>query len=140
MVRKTVRHSEWEDIPGFDPTRREYIRLDGDARPIGEFLTLRNRQVMMPKSRLSLTTHTGCLINEYQFCQFAKPCTAMVFVWSNFLDGEPHFTLTQVALNDTIMVFPFAPIVGVLVEVSVMLSVVRIVNKTKNWYEGKAAS
>ena len=42
----------------------------------------------------------------------AAPCTAMVFVWSNLTDGEPNFTLTQVALNDTIMVFAFAPIVG----------------------------
>ena len=44
----------------------------------------------------------------------AAPCTAMVFVWSNLSDGEPDFTLTQVALNDTIMVFAFAPIVGLL--------------------------
>src|SRR6202012_2338538 len=44
----------------------------------------------------------------------AAPCTAMVFVWSNLVDGEPHFTLSQVALNDTIMVFAFAPIVGLL--------------------------
>ncbi len=44
----------------------------------------------------------------------AAPCTAMVFVWSNLTKGEPHFTLTQVALNDTIMVFAFAPIVGLL--------------------------
>ena len=44
----------------------------------------------------------------------AAPCTAMVFVWSNLTRGEPHFTLSQVALNDTIMVFAFAPIVGLL--------------------------
>jgi ACR3 family arsenite transporter len=44
----------------------------------------------------------------------AAPCTAMVFVWSNLSRGEPHFTLTQVALNDVIMVFAFAPIVGLL--------------------------
>lgn len=44
----------------------------------------------------------------------AAPCTAMVFVWSNLTDGEPHFTLSQVALNDLIMVFAFAPIVGLL--------------------------
>jgi ACR3 family arsenite transporter len=44
----------------------------------------------------------------------AAPCTAMVFVWSNLADGEPHFTLSQVALNDVIMVFAFAPIVGLL--------------------------
>ena len=48
----------------------------------------------------------------------AAPCTAMVFVWSNLVDGEPHFTLSQVALNDTIMVFAFAPIVGLLLGLS----------------------
>jgi ACR3 family arsenite transporter len=48
----------------------------------------------------------------------AAPCTAMVFVWSNLTRGEPHFTLTQVALNDTIMVFAFAPIVGLLLGLS----------------------
>ena len=48
----------------------------------------------------------------------AAPCTAMVFVWSNLSDGEPDFTLTQVALNDTIMVFAFAPIVGLLLGLS----------------------
>lgn len=44
----------------------------------------------------------------------AAPCTAMVFVWSQLSDGEPHFTLTQVAVNDVIMVFAFAPIVALL--------------------------
>ncbi|QQS55930.1 MAG: ACR3 family arsenite efflux transporter [Candidatus Competibacteraceae bacterium] len=44
----------------------------------------------------------------------AAPCTAMVFVWSNLTRGEPHFTLSQVALNDVIMVFAFGPIVGLL--------------------------
>ena len=48
----------------------------------------------------------------------AAPCTAMVFVWSNLIRGEPHFTLSQVALNDTIMVFAFAPIVGLLLGLS----------------------
>jgi ACR3 family arsenite transporter len=48
----------------------------------------------------------------------AAPCTAMVFVWSNLVDGEPHFTLSQVALNDTIMVFAFAPLVGLLLGLS----------------------
>jgi ACR3 family arsenite transporter len=48
----------------------------------------------------------------------AAPCTAMVFVWSNLSKGEPHFTLSQVALNDTIMVFAFAPIVGLLLGIS----------------------
>ena len=37
-------------------------------------------------------------------CSAAAPCTAMVFVWSNLCEGEPHFTLSQVALNDAIMV------------------------------------
>ncbi len=44
----------------------------------------------------------------------AAPCTAMVFVWSRLTHGHPLFTLTQVALNDTIMVFAFAPIVALL--------------------------
>ena len=48
----------------------------------------------------------------------AAPCTAMVFVWSNLVDGEPHFTLSQVALNDAIMVVAFAPIVGLLLGLS----------------------
>ncbi len=48
----------------------------------------------------------------------AAPCTAMVFVWSHLSQGEPHFTLTQVALNDVIMVFAFAPIVGLLLGLS----------------------
>jgi ACR3 family arsenite transporter len=51
----------------------------------------------------------------------AAPCTAMVFVWSNLSDGEPHFTLTQVALNDLIMVFAFAPIVGLLLGLSAII-------------------
>jgi ACR3 family arsenite transporter len=48
----------------------------------------------------------------------AAPCTAMVFVWSSLSRGEPHFTLSQVALNDVIMVFAFAPIVGLLLGLS----------------------
>ncbi|WP_145616652.1 ACR3 family arsenite efflux transporter [Nitrospirillum bahiense] len=48
----------------------------------------------------------------------AAPCTAMVFVWSNLCEGEPHFTLSQVALNDLIMVFAFAPLVGLLLGVA----------------------
>jgi ACR3 family arsenite transporter len=48
----------------------------------------------------------------------AAPCTAMVFVWSNLADGEPHFTLSQVALNDLIMVIAFAPIVALLLGLS----------------------
>lgn len=48
----------------------------------------------------------------------AAPCTAMVFVWSNLTRGEPLFTLSQVALNDAIMVVAFAPIVGLLLGLS----------------------
>jgi len=48
----------------------------------------------------------------------AAPCTAMVFVWSRLANGDPLFTLTQVALNDTIMVFAYAPIVGLLLGIS----------------------
>ena len=51
----------------------------------------------------------------------AAPCTAMVFVWSNLCEGEPHFTLSQVALNDTIMVVAFAPIVGLLLGLSAIV-------------------
>ncbi len=48
----------------------------------------------------------------------AAPCTAMVFVWSRLSDGDPLFTLSQVALNDTIMIFAFAPIVALLLGIS----------------------
>lgn len=48
----------------------------------------------------------------------AAPCTAMVFVWSNLCNGEPKFTLSQVAINDTIMLFAFAPIVALLLGLS----------------------
>ncbi len=48
----------------------------------------------------------------------AAPCTAMVFVWSRLSDGDPYFTLSQVALNDSIMIFAFAPIVALLLGIS----------------------
>lgn len=48
----------------------------------------------------------------------AAPCTAMVFVWSNLCEGEPHYTLSQVALNNVIMIFLFAPLVGLLLGVA----------------------
>lgn len=48
----------------------------------------------------------------------AAPCTAMVFVWSNLCDGEPGYTLSQVALNDVLMVFLFAPLVALLLGVA----------------------
>ena len=51
----------------------------------------------------------------------AAPCTAMVFVWSRLTNGDPYFTLSQVALNDTIMIFAFAPIVGLLLGLSAIV-------------------
>jgi len=48
----------------------------------------------------------------------AAPCTAMVFVWSRLTNGDPLFTLSQVALNDSIMVVAFAPLVGLLLGIS----------------------
>lgn len=48
----------------------------------------------------------------------AAPCTAMVFVWSRLTNGHPLFTLSQVAINDTIMVFAFAPLVAFLLGIS----------------------
>jgi ACR3 family arsenite transporter len=48
----------------------------------------------------------------------AAPCTAMVFVWSRLTDGDPYFTLSQVALNDVIMIFAFAPIVALLLGIA----------------------
>ncbi|MBK1694159.1 arsenical-resistance protein [Chromatium weissei] len=48
----------------------------------------------------------------------AAPCTAMVFVWSRLTGGDPYFTLSQVALNDAIMIVAFAPIVGLLLGLS----------------------
>ncbi len=51
----------------------------------------------------------------------AAPCTAMVFVWSRLSNGDPNFTLSQVALNDTIMIFAFAPIVALLLGISAIV-------------------
>ncbi len=48
----------------------------------------------------------------------AAPCTAMVFVWSRLTNGDPLFTLSQVALNDSIMIVAFAPLVGLLLGIS----------------------
>jgi len=82
----------------------------------------------------------------------AAPCTAMVFVWSNLCEGEPHYTLSQVALNDLIMVFAFAPIVGLLLGVasitvpwdtlllSVVLYIVVPVVAAQLWRRGLLAS
>jgi ACR3 family arsenite transporter len=51
----------------------------------------------------------------------AAPCTAMVFVWSRLVNGEPMFTLSQVALNDAIMIFAFAPLVAMLLGLSAIV-------------------
>jgi len=51
----------------------------------------------------------------------AAPCTAMVFVWSRLTNGDPLFTLSQVAVNDSIMIFAFAPIVGLLLGISAIV-------------------
>ena len=51
----------------------------------------------------------------------AAPCTAMVFVWSRLTNGDPLFTLSQVALNDTIMIVAFAPLVGLLLGISAII-------------------
>ncbi len=48
----------------------------------------------------------------------AAPCTAMVFVWSSLCDGDPTYTLSQVALNDVLMLFLFAPLVALLLGVA----------------------
>jgi len=61
----------------------------------------------------------------------AAPCTAMVFVWSRLSNGDPMFTLTQVALNDTIMVFAFAPIVGLLLGIAAIT--VRGAHCSRRW-------
>ena len=51
----------------------------------------------------------------------AAPCTAMVFVWSRLTNGDPLFTLSQVALNDSIMVIAFAPLVAFLLGISAII-------------------
>ncbi len=51
----------------------------------------------------------------------AAPCTALVFVWSRLTGGDPLFTLSQVALNDSIMVIAFAPLVGLLLGISAII-------------------
>ncbi|WP_052071649.1 ACR3 family arsenite efflux transporter [Sphingopyxis sp. MWB1] len=51
----------------------------------------------------------------------AAPCTAMVFVWSNLCEGEPSYTLSQVALNDVLMLFLFAPLVALLLGVAAII-------------------
>lgn len=61
----------------------------------------------------------------------AAPCTAMVFVWSDLSDGDANFTLSQVALNDAIMVFAFAPLVGLLLGLSASGIAVRVADDAR---------
>jgi ACR3 family arsenite transporter len=73
----------------------------------------------------------------------AAPCTAMVFVWSNLCEGEPHYTLSQVALNDVIMVFAFAPLVGLLLgvaSISVPWATLLISVRSISWCRDRRAS
>ena len=62
-------------------------------------------------------TAAGCL-PTWLILLAAAPCTAMVFVWSRLTNGDPLFTLSQVALNDSIMVVAFAPMVAFLLGIS----------------------
>jgi arsenite transporter len=69
----------------------------------------------------------------------AAPCTAMVFVWSRLTGGDPYFTLSQVALNDTIMIFAFAPIVALLLGLVVMGNVIQAGNKMNPARQARSA-
>ncbi|HEY1067178.1 MAG TPA: ACR3 family arsenite efflux transporter [Pirellulales bacterium] len=100
-------------------------------RPTGLFITLFVNWVVKPFGMfaLGLLFFHGLflpLIGEELAKQYtagvvilaAAPCTAMVFVWSYLTDGDPAYTLVQVAVNDLVMLVLFAPIVGLLVGVS----------------------
>ncbi len=103
--------------------------LDVGRRPKGLMITLFVNWLVKPFSMALL----GWLFFKHLFLPFvgeelasqyiagviilaAAPCTAMVFVWSYLTDGDPAYTLVQVALNDLIMLFAFAPIVKFLVS------------------------
>lgn len=100
-------------------------------RPKGLIITLTANWLVKPFTMVAL----GVLFFEYLFAPFiepgtagqyiagmillgAAPCTAMVFVWSQLTKGDPNYTLVQVALNDVIMIFAFAPIVALLLGVT----------------------
>lgn len=100
-------------------------------RPRGLIITLVVNWLIKPFTMAAL----GVLFFEYLFVDFigpentseyiaglillgAAPCTAMVFVWSQLTRGDANYTLTQVAINDVIMVFAFAPIVALLLGVT----------------------
>jgi len=103
--------------------------LDVRKRPAGLFVTLFVNWVVKPFSMAFLST----IFFRYLFASLldpkladqyiagtiilaAAPCTAMVFVWSYLTDGDPAYTLVQVAVNDLIMLVLFAPIVALLVS------------------------
>jgi arsenite transporter len=100
-------------------------------RPKGLIITLIANWLIKPFTMAAL----GVLFFEYLFADFidpanaaqyiagmillgAAPCTAMVFVWAQLTRGDPTYTLTQVALNDVIMIFAFAPLVAFLLGVT----------------------
>ena len=104
---------------------------DVGQKPQGLLLTLVVNWLIKPFTMAAL----GVLFFQYLFAPWVEaqsaqeyiagmillgvaPCTAMVFVWSRLTNGDPLFTLSQVALNDTIMVFAFAPLVGFLLGIS----------------------
>jgi len=103
--------------------------LEVRSRPKGILITLFVNWLVKPFSmaligwlffkHLFLPTIGESLANQYIagcIILAAAPCTAMVFVWSYLTDGDPAYTLVQVSLNDLIMLFLFAPIVGLLVR------------------------
>ncbi len=104
---------------------------DIGRRPKGLIITLTVNWLVKPFSMAAL----GVLFFEHVFADLiapetaqeyiaglillgAAPCTAMVFVWSQLTKGDPAYTLVQVSLNDTVMVFAFAPIVAFLLGVT----------------------
>jgi arsenite transporter len=105
--------------------------LGAARKPKGLVITLIVNWAIKPFTMFAL----GWLFFQYLFLPFighelatqylagviilgAAPCTAMVFVWSYLTDGDPGYTLVQVAVNDLIMLVLFAPIVGILVGVA----------------------
>jgi ACR3 family arsenite transporter len=104
---------------------------DVGKKPQGLMLTLVVNWLIKPLTMAAL----GVLFFQYIFAPWVDPqsaneyiagmillgvapCTAMVFVWSRLTNGDPYFTLSQVAVNDLIMVFAFAPLVALLLGVS----------------------
>ena len=110
----------------------DFTRIKGlPKQPQGLFLTLSINWLIKPFSMFLIAT----LFMEVIFSTFISPdiaksyvagmillgvapCTAMVFVWSHLMKGDPNYTLVQVSINDLIMLFAFAPIAGFLLKVS----------------------